>query len=262
MRQMYDAADFTDIPAGAQIVAWYPDFATEAEVQARFPGALLVSIARNAGQSAKMADVEGGLLTPAQVPGWVDARRDEGDEWPWCYVNRDNWPSVKGACRDAGIMEPLYVVSIPGDQTIPPGAIGVQWGGVPDAYDISNLADDIPGFDTGAETMEDEYMGDYHVVAAVDGNTPPTEAGYLLSTGARTYLHITDPQSDAAIGAVQLPGASGPGLPAIGTEGAPISLAMHQALLAWAASPSESTLPAHTHQVAEVPGPTGEPIAG
>jgi hypothetical protein len=144
---MFDALNPNNIPPQAEVIAHYVDVISPANAALRWPGKVLVSIARNAQERARVADVENTDLTPQQLPGWVTWQRQNGMEHPWGYVNRDNWPACREECNRQGVAEPLWWVAWPGaGGVIPPGAIAVQYA-FEGTYDVSLVADFVPGLD-------------------------------------------------------------------------------------------------------------------
>lgn len=148
-RTMYDAVTVASVPAGATLVAGYGDgyYQNTAAFRARFPHATVVEIAVFARDDlGTVLDVENGDATPAQAPGWVQARRAAGVD-PTVYCNSSTWPAVRAAFQSAGVGEPHYwVARYDGDPTIPVGAIAKQYQD-PGPYDLSSVADYWPGVD-------------------------------------------------------------------------------------------------------------------
>lgn len=239
MRLMADALATVPQEAAFPLIAYYPDAITLAEVRTQFPGKLYVSIARTASEDALVGDVENGDLTPNQLPAWVTRQRSRGTAYPWSYVNRSNWPSAKGACVAAGVDEPLWWVADPtSGGVIPAGAVAVQYSYL-GIYDVSNVVDFIPGLD-----QEDPYMFD--PIQLWDGAT-----AHLIDSDGISYVVTPYPGQNQISMSDELQ----------------LQLSANRAAgfaKLTAAGPTNTTgaLPPHTHQVAEVPGPTGEPIAG
>ena len=155
MRQMYDALDPAGIPAAAQYVAFYVDRITATAAALRWPGRGLLSIARTAAEDAACADCESGDLTPVQCPAWVTRQRARGVAWPWVYCSRSTLPNVQVAFRVQGVAEPLWWIADPGAAGLYPGSAATQYS-FESTYDVSWLADSIPGFDP--DPMEEHGM--------------------------------------------------------------------------------------------------------
>lgn len=193
-RIMYDGITPTSVPGGARIYAGYVngEWPSYAELAARNPLALHVSIAVNVSARAKCLDVENGDATPAQAPGWVLQQRAAGDPYPWVYMNEETWPAVRAAFAAQKVAPPWYwVAGYVKDPSkygaIPAGAIGIQdydFGG----YDRSVMADYIPGLDpvpvtaAGAAPEEDEDMS----TTSVNGR-----AGLSWPAGTRHVVQAT-----------------------------------------------------------------------
>lgn len=150
---MLDGITPATVPAGAQIYAGYVggEWPSYAALVAAHPGALHVSIAVNASESARVLDVETGDAIPAEAPGWATRERVAGNPYPVVYMNMTTWPAVKAAFTAQGVTPPLYWVALyVTDPTrvpdIPAGALAIQYydyGG----YDESVVADYWPGLD-------------------------------------------------------------------------------------------------------------------
>lgn len=96
MITMYDSIDVSQIPADAAAVAGYVggDFHTLPELQSRFPHALLLSIAINAGEDAACLDVETGDASAADIPSWQERQRGRGVARPCIYANASTMESL------------------------------------------------------------------------------------------------------------------------------------------------------------------------
>ena len=84
---MFDSIDVAQIPADAVAAAGYTsgNWPTFPELVSRFPHALLLSIAVNAGEDAEALDIEAGDATPADVGGWYARQRAKGATRPCLY---------------------------------------------------------------------------------------------------------------------------------------------------------------------------------
>lgn len=148
MKVMYDAVNLDAIPTNAQAVAGYVDglWPTFAEVCARWPHAVHLSIATNADHDAECLDVEKGDAMPSQVPAWVKRQHERGENRPVIYANLSTMPAVMAALRDAGIPRTsvrLWVAWYrdPAVEEIPEGFDACQWR--TGAADESACADDF-----------------------------------------------------------------------------------------------------------------------
>lgn len=102
---MFDDVDLAQIPASAQMVGGYVggSWPTYAQLAERFPHAVHVSIAVNAGEGAEVLDIETGDATPAQAPAWVRAMQGHGVKRPGLYFAVSQAPAVLAALAAAGI---------------------------------------------------------------------------------------------------------------------------------------------------------------
>lgn len=153
-RTMYDSDVAADIPADAAMVAGYVDI-WSAQDWARFPNAIKVRIARNAGEDGDVLDVESGDATPDQAPAWVTRQRERGAV-PCVYMSESAWPAVRAAFVAARptVPDPLYWVAayqLPNDRSIPAGAVAHQYAspayGSGGHWDLSSVVDYWPGVD-------------------------------------------------------------------------------------------------------------------
>lgn len=178
MRLMYDSTNAADIPADAQMVAYYPDIPSS--VPTPKPNVVYVRIARNVNENAPVLDVERGDATPEQAPAWTERQRTLG-QIPSVYMNMSTWSTVRNAFLAQEVMEPLYWVAVyDGDPTIPAGAIAKQYIDPPASgghYDISSVSAFWPGVDPEPqqEIGQVKYFqlaveGSTQWIASVDGN--------------------------------------------------------------------------------------------
>lgn len=157
-REMYDALNPagipTNIPANALVASYvdHPEYPFHL-VQDRFPNHRCVTISAH-GHMAQIFDVENGAMTPGNVPHLVTQARTTGGIEPWVYATASNWALTVAACNAAKVKPPLWWAAHWTDDKqpapIPDGAIGRQYANVQGAginYDISLVADYIPGFD-------------------------------------------------------------------------------------------------------------------
>lgn len=156
MRSLYDALDPANIPADAQCIAFYVDVLSPAAAAARWPGRALLSIARTESEDAACLDVESGDATPVQAPAWVARQRARGVVFPWVYCSQSPWATVQVAFRVQGVAEPLWWIAAPApDLTLLPGTVATQRQYL-GTYDVSALADQVPGLDPAEEAAEDD----------------------------------------------------------------------------------------------------------
>lgn len=165
MRTMYDAVTASNIPRNAQMVAGYSDTIkipqwTQADWNL-FPNAVKVSIVKKASSNwGHVLDVEVGDATPAQAPGWVQARRVDGGD-PTIYCNESTWPAVEQAFSNAGVARPHYwIAKYDGVASLPlawinRGAVAKQYND-PGPYDLSIVMDFWPGVDGNDMSLTDD----------------------------------------------------------------------------------------------------------
>lgn len=193
---MLDSTAPADIPAGTGIVAGYIDgsWAWSTADWARF-GGLHVTITWNpANLAAKCLDCEPGNCVPADVPGWVAAKRKGGEPHPWVYCMASQWGACKAACANAGVPEPLWwIAAYPGHgATIPPGAIGHQYadhGPNGEHYDCSVVADHIPGLDPGGTMTPDDMWN--HELGSPGVWSQQTAGAAVITQWSATFGDMT-----------------------------------------------------------------------
>lgn len=159
MRTMYDSVNAEAIPLNAVAVAGYVDGSPEVcwkpDDWLRFPNARRLGIATQPGHArGTIIDVERFDVTPEQAPAEVLRRRAAGIVWPWVYCSFSVWPAVAAEFEIAKVAPPLWwVAAYPGiGADLYTGSIAHQFhdaGG----YDVSVIADGIPGFDTTAGSI-------------------------------------------------------------------------------------------------------------
>lgn len=150
---MHDSTVASDIPVSATMVAGYIDHSHPWTVAdwGRFPHAVKVRIARGAGTTdGHVLDVETGLATPTQAPGWVRMRRAAGID-PTVYCNASAQATIQTAFRDSGVAQPHYwVARYDNIASVPVGTVAKQYIDNPLSgghYDLSVVADYWPGID-------------------------------------------------------------------------------------------------------------------
>jgi hypothetical protein len=145
-RYMYDSIDPSKIPADAQIVAGYTSghWVTFPTLAAKFPNAVLVSIAVNAAHDADVLDVEAGDATPMDAPGW-SLRQAANDRVPTIYCSQSVWPAVVEAFQSTHVPLPLYwMAHYDGAATLPAGCVAKQY----TDGQLHNAPNNVPGCDT------------------------------------------------------------------------------------------------------------------
>lgn len=172
-----------------------PDSYTQA--LARFPDHQVVSIAARTHHDAQILDIEHGAVEPndtATINDWCRRQRARGVT-PTLYVNEATWPTVAG--RVVGSRN-WWAANWSKGPVIPPGAVGVQYGGVPGAFDTSILLDYIPGIDAvPLPPIEDDmaYLTPYIaglINAPIGGSVG--DGYYLVNDNQLTALHLSGPQ--------------------------------------------------------------------
>jgi len=126
LREMFDSTDINDIPADAQMVAYYEDGSwptARSVVQARFPNAVLVSITVGNTEAADVIDRENGDASATYAAGWVRRRNALGIR-PTVYCNRSARAEVEADC--AGLSYDLWIATLDGVETPQPGAVATQ----------------------------------------------------------------------------------------------------------------------------------------
>lgn len=119
---MLDSVNPYSIPANAPIVAGYVDglYTWSPAGWARFSGQR-VSITVKGAAGARVADVEGGDLTPSEGRLWA-AQEVAAGRRPTLYVSRSEWPEVAGI---AGC--DYWIADWTGKQHLVPGSVATQW---------------------------------------------------------------------------------------------------------------------------------------
>src|ERR1035437_153641 len=126
MRLMYDSTNINDIPADAQMVAYYVDGSwpvSAAAVRARFPNAVLLTITVGNTENADIIDRESGDASAAYAAGWVRRRNNLGIR-PTVYCNRSSRAEVEADC--AGLSYDLFIATLDGVEVMQPGAVATQ----------------------------------------------------------------------------------------------------------------------------------------
>lgn len=92
---MWDSASGA-YPKGAALCAYYAN-GRYARPLSYGPGKVWIDVLANAPTKALFLDVETGDATPADVPGWLDARRKAGLGIGGVYCDQANLPAVEKA---------------------------------------------------------------------------------------------------------------------------------------------------------------------
>ncbi len=164
---MHDSDNAASIPANAQIVAYYPSIPNSVPRSFK-PGVTYITITGNAAVNAcDVLDVETGLATPQQAPGWVQMRRAAG-AIPTVYCSASPWPQVRAEFARQGVPEPnWWIAAYDGQATVPPGAVAHQYIDPPGSgghYDLSAVLDYWPGVDSAPQSASEDDMRQFHFV--------------------------------------------------------------------------------------------------
>lgn len=151
MRTMYDSTTPEhSIPASAAMVAGYVggEWPNYSDICARWPDAVHVSIAVNAGEDAQVLDVETGDATPADAPAWAARQRARGQD-PSVYCNTSTWPAVEQAFNSAEAALPhWWRADYNGQPALEMGEVAHQYrSDTAQNLDYSVVADYWPGVD-------------------------------------------------------------------------------------------------------------------
>lgn len=233
-----DAVVAEYLPAGLDIYLGYVDgnYRSYDAIKARFPHALVVPIATQAG--GDVGTVGDGPPDNGSWPEWVQwvARRRRAGVDPTMYTTASQWPTAVQAFNAAGVAQPhWWIAQWNGTATIPSGAIGHQYETVENHWDASVFADYWPGVDPKPTPAPAPKPVPAPTPTPAPKPTPPvirkvktmlvcyvnpqgtTNPGIWLLSGS-LYSHIV---SDADLKAI-----TGAGVPE-----ARISVAQHDALL-------------------------------
>lgn len=162
MRKMYDAEDWTKLPANAEMIAVYFNgrgAVTPAQVATRFDPrktvTLYIDVNGTAAAHAQVLDVEQLDVPAAHSAAWVKQRAAlVHTSLPTIYCNRSTLPAVTTVCRNAGLFAGKHYqlwISCLDDQEAADraqlanvaGVVAAQYHGGPNAaYDISDVYDD------------------------------------------------------------------------------------------------------------------------
>ncbi|MGW4602747.1 LysM peptidoglycan-binding domain-containing protein [Streptomyces sp. NPDC004532] len=190
-RTMYDAVTPSRIPAGATMVAGYVDghYANLPAMRARFPHAIVVSIAVSSKTRAQVLDVEPGDATPQTAVTWcTDTMHDVPNSELTVYCNASTVGAVKAAFKAKGVSLPqFWVADWDGVAEVPAGAVAKQYKNTA-GYDVSAVADHWPGVDKGGKPSAPHAPAAPHTPAAPSSSTTYTvKSGDTLSEIAEDH---------------------------------------------------------------------------
>lgn len=121
IRTALDSDDVNAFTTNVDFIFTYSDLITNpGGYEARWPGQQVVYIDRGHGDpglKATVADVESGLMTPAQLPAWFDERFDRGMKWLTHYSSRDTLPAIAAAIGKRVMWQ--WVATLDGTVAIP-----------------------------------------------------------------------------------------------------------------------------------------------
>lgn len=207
-RLMYDSTDIADIPSTATMIAAYVDgkYANVAAARARFPHAIIATIAVSPDSVADVLDCELGDAGPLDCPPWVVRMRQFG-RTPTIYCSMSAWPGVRAAFTAAGVAQPQYGIAKYDNQaTMIPGAIYKQYGGdLPGHYDLNLVADFWPGIDEDVDVTPDQLMT---CLAEFFSPTPTPNVAHSAEGWGRIradVIAVINPVAIAAAVIAQLP---------------------------------------------------------
>jgi hypothetical protein len=203
-RTMYDSTNPDDIPADAEMVAYYVDglYCWPQEWIDRFPNAVKVTISAIGKRTAQVGDVEKGCIwPPANAVDWVLRARADGFD-PTIYVNeRNDWAPTRAAFDARGVAHPhWWVANYNGvfDEerggwvaSVPAGAVAKQYAHPPmigKHYDLSVVADYWPGVDSTTDSTGGWLM-----------TLSNAEQQELLDKVRMLYTAVWGPSKDAPV---------------------------------------------------------------
>lgn len=180
MRTCFDTTNPANIPAsGFDLLGGYDDGSYN-DIQAlkvAHPGKTVISISVFPRDNfGSVLDVEKGDADPDQAPGWVTMRREAGEPNPGVYCSLAAWPAVRAAFAAAKVPEPWYwIAAHPGNgANLYSGSLGHQYEDYRDLYDISVMADYIPGIDPEPLPSPNQTKGEDMIIST------PTGLGYWV----------------------------------------------------------------------------------
>lgn len=154
-RTMLDGISPLRLPDSGDLYAGYDDgrWPDAGAIAARFGGKRVLRITTDPlDLIGDVLDVERGDARPAQIPGWLTARRSAG-AWPSVYCSSSALPTCREAVDAAGIAEPpWWVAAYPGKTvSLTNGIVAHQYASFR-GYDVSVVADYWPGVDPEPST--------------------------------------------------------------------------------------------------------------
>jgi hypothetical protein len=145
-----DAVDINELLSGKDVYCGYEagrpgylngSYDNMAALKTKFPGKKYVSVGRDC------IDIEAGLASPADAPGFVRGWKPANTSKPMCYANASTMPAVKSELGSAGISRDryfLWVADWDDNPVIPSGYDGKQYSSN-SAYDSDSFYDYIWG---------------------------------------------------------------------------------------------------------------------
>lgn len=241
------------LPEGMDIYLGYVDgkYRSYDAIRARFPHALVVPIATQAGGNVgTVGDGPPDNGTWPQWVAWVVRRRKAGAD-PTINTNSSSWPAAVKAFNDAGVAPPHWWIAKWDDHPeVIAGTIGKQYKSVPGRYDLSLFADYWPGVDPkpasgggsgstggtiatgtggGSSTVTRKVKGMLLIYVTPSGGVDP---GIWLLSGS-LYVHMVTAQDVKAVLDAGVPEAH-------------VTVAQHDAFLAAAQALQVPPGPGHT----------------
>lgn len=233
------------LPEGMDIYLGYVDgnYRSYDAIKARFPRALVVPIATQAGGNVgTVGDGPPDNGTWPEWVGWVVRRRKAGVD-PTMYTDASSWTEAIQAFNHAGVAQPhWWIAKWDNHPEVLPGSIGKQYQEVPRRYDLSLFADYWPGVDPKPASTGGGGSA---------GTTTATPTGTTTATPTRKIkgmlLTYVIPENGHNPGIWLLSGSlyahmvSSADVKAFGDAGVPtahISLTQHEAFIAAAAAQS------------------------
>lgn len=112
-------------------------------------------------------DVESGDSTPEKAPGWITRRRAAGHPGPGVYCSLDLQSAVIQQFQIQRVLQPNWIIADYGTgPTWIPGTMGHQYEDYQNLYDLSVVADYIPGVDPPPVPPQGE---DVTITSQIDG---------------------------------------------------------------------------------------------
>jgi len=249
-RRGADSTNAEYLPEGMDIYLGYIDgnYRSYDAIRARFPHALVVPIATQAGGNVGIVgDGPPDNGTWPEWVKWVQRRRAAGVD-PTINTNASTWPVAVKAFNDAGVAQPhWWIAKWDNHPEVISGTIGKQYESLPNRYDLSLFADYWPGVDPKPASTGGGGTGTTSTPTGTSAGTTTTKPrikdmimcyvtpqgtanpGIWLLSGAM-YVHMADGADVSAI--------TGAGVPEVH-----ITVTQHNAFLAAYEALSASHLP-------------------